>query len=134
MGLRLVPRSIDALKAGVRLAKYHAIDKARLEREAAEREQRRQRDQAEQDERERLRREEQVRHEQDRTYARVVGEQRALIEMREEARQLEYAHESRMVELRERSEDIARQGAERRDAEREKWIGAIAAVADRFGG
>lgn len=133
MGLRLVPRTIDAIKAGVRLAKYHAIDKARLEREAAEREQRRQQEQSEREAYERRCREEEVRYEQARTYARVVGEQQALIEMREEARQLEHAHESRMVELRERAEDIAREGAERRDAERDKWIGAIAVVADRFG-
>jgi len=58
MGLRLIPRTIDAIRAGFRLAKFHAIDKPRLEREAQEREERRLRDLGEQREAEQRRREE----------------------------------------------------------------------------
>ena len=134
MGLRLSPRTIEAIQAVGRLAKYHAIDKPRLKREAAEREDRHQREQLQRDETERRRREEEIAYEERRAYAREKGEREAIIEMHEEARQKQLQHENRMLAVRERAEEIAQQGIMRRKSEREEWIGAIAAVTDRIGG
>lgn len=134
MGLRLVPRTIEAIKAAGRLAKYHAIDKHRLAREAAAEEARLQQEQARRAEAERQRREEEVAHEERRAYAREKGERQAILDMTEEARRKELDFQSKMVTVRERAEEVARQGAERRKSERDEWVNAIANVADRFGG
>ncbi len=85
MGLRLVPRTIEAIQAAGRLAKYRVIDKPRLDREAAEQEEHRQREEAQRDEAERRRREEEIVYEKRRAYAREKGERQAIIEMHEEA-------------------------------------------------
>lgn len=134
MGLRLVPRTIEAIQAAGRLTKYHAIDKPRMEREAAEWEERRHRDQAQRDEAERRRREEEIVYEERRSYAREKGERQAIIEMHEEVRRKQFEHETRMLAVWERAEEIAQQGTMRRKSERDEWIDAIAAVADRIGG
>lgn len=123
MGLRLVPRTLGLIRAGFQRLKFRFVDKPRLERERIEREAQ-----------DRRRREEEVRHDEARAYARERGERQAIIEMEEEARRKHLEHEGRMLAVRERAEEIARQGVERRKTEREEWTNAIASAADRFGG
>ena len=134
MGLRLLPRTLDAIQAGFRLVKYRVLDKPRQEKEAIKREAQRQRQLVLQREEDQRRHAVETQQAEARSYAAKTGEMRAIIEMREEAREKQLQHESRMLEVRERHEDIARQGVERRKSERDGWVEAIASVADRFGG
>lgn len=134
MGLRLLPRTLDAIQAGFRLAKYHAIDKPRQEKEAAEREAQRQRQLILKREEDQRRHVVETQQAEERAHAAKTGEMRAIIEMTEEARRKQFEHESRMLDVRERHEDIAQQGVERRKRERDEWVEAIASVTDRFGG
>lgn len=121
MGLRLVPRTIEGIKALGRLAVHHAVEKPLMEREERKREEERQR-----------KREEEIRHEQERAYARERGERQAIIEMQDEARWKELEHARRMLAVRERAEEIAQEGHARRSRDVDHLVGAIATVADRF--
>ena len=134
MGLRLLPHTLDALQAGFRLAKHHAIDKPRQEKEAAEREAQRQRQLVLQREEDQRRHVVETRQAEERAHAAKTGEMRAFLEMNEEARRKQFEHETRMLDVRERHEEIAQQGVERRKNERNEWVEVIASVADRFGG
>jgi|GEM_PF-4777859 len=134
MGLRLIPRSLEAIAAGFRLAKRSLIDKPRQAKEAAERETERQRLLVLQREEDQRRHVEDVKRTEERSFAIKSGEMRAIIEMSEEARRKQLEHESRMLQVRTRHEEIAQQGIERRKRERDDWVEAISSVADRFGG